>query len=216
MADPFLGLLTPANNSGVVGLARTSLEGKVLTVAVAAAGLTPEERHPLHIHGFLDGRESKLATYADDADGDGVVETAEDEAVFGPVILALTQDGSVNNAALGANFPVADEEGVILQRQTYRFDTSDPTQAAIFDAPKERLAGREVQFHGLFVPAMQGEGTGGEVDGTAGTKEVLPVANGILLPVDADLAALDPAALARLVEPLLGRIPPAPTDAAFA
>jgi hypothetical protein len=41
------------------------------------------------------------------------------------------------------------------------------------------------------------------VNGTAGYKEALPVANGILLPVDGDLASLVPDDLEGAVAPLL-------------
>ena len=57
-----------------------------------------------------------------------------------------------------------------------------------------------MQVHGLFVPATEGEGTPGEVNGTAGYKAVLPVANGILLPVTDAEAAQDFAALGETLE----------------
>jgi hypothetical protein len=63
----------------------------------------------------------------------------------------------------------------------------------------------------LFVPATEGEGTPGEVNGTAGYKATLPVANGILLPVtDAD-AAQDFAALGETLENVL-MSQPSPLD----
>ncbi|WP_431271249.1 hypothetical protein [Dankookia sp. P2] len=188
-----------------------------VTTDLWVGGLTPDAVHAAHIHGFADGAPSLLPNLTLDADRDGFVEDAEGEPVVGPVILALTRDGSVTDAATQANFPVADANGSILQRETYRFDLSDPDQQSIFDALDARLAGREVQVHGLAVPATEGEGTTGEVNGTAGYKAELPVANGILLPVGADLSALDPTLVAQLVETLVGNLPPAPaTDAVFA
>ncbi|HKG50941.1 MAG TPA: hypothetical protein VKB14_10900, partial [Actinomycetales bacterium] len=73
MAETEIILLTPANNSGVLGLARATLDGTTLTLDVAASGLTPGESHPLHIHGFTDGAAGTEhpATVADDANTDG-------------------------------------------------------------------------------------------------------------------------------------------------
>ena len=75
----------------------------------------------------------------------------------------------------------------------------------------DRLTGREVQVHGLFVPATEGEGTPGEVNGTAGYKTNLPVANGILLPVTDAPAPQDFAALGKTLEALVAS-QPSPLD----
>jgi hypothetical protein len=123
--------------------------------------------------------------------------------VVGPTILALTTDGSVTSAKVGVPFPVADATGTLVLRQTYDFDETDPAEAAIFAELTDRMTGREVQLHGLPLPATEGEGTPGEVDGTAGYKEVLPVANGILLPVEEVLASQDLAALGASLEAVL-------------
>ena len=90
-------------------------------------------------------------------------------------------------------------------------DETDPAEAAIFKELTDRLTGREVQVHGLFVPATEGEGTQGEVNGTAGYKATLPVANGILLPVTDAEAAQDFAALGKTLENVAAN-PPSPVD----
>lgn len=184
-ATTFAALLAPSNNSGVFGLSLAQLDAAAgtLTVTLLATGLTPDQTHAAHIHGFADDRPSLLPNLTLDADRDGFVEDAEGAPVVGPTLLALSEDGSVSNAKLGVNFPEADASGTIRLQQTYRFDASDPAQAQIFAELQQRLVGREVQLHGLDLPANQGEGTTGEVDGTANYKEELPVANGIYLPV---------------------------------
>jgi hypothetical protein len=211
-ATDFAALLLPSNGSGALGIAAAHLDRAAATLSfdLWLAGLTPNEAHAGHIHGFEDGARSLLPNLTLDADTDGFVEDAEGEPVVGPVILALTRDGSISDAALGPNFPVADANGEVRLSQVYHFDTTDPMQQSIFDALEQRLAGREVQFHGLAVPATEGEGTPGEVDGTAGYKAELPVANGILLPIDGTGPALDPSTLAQLLAPLLPQLPPAP------
>jgi hypothetical protein len=185
--DTFFSLLLPSNGSGVLGYAAARLDEAAGTVQVElhAVGLTPGVEHASHIHGFPDDRPSLLPNYRLDADLDGFVEDPEGATVVAPVVLALTEDGSISNAPTGLNFPQADAAGRLSLTQTYRFDTQDPAQAAIFGELRDRFTGREVQLHGLEVPATEGEGTGGEVNGTAGYKANLPVANGILLPLEA-------------------------------
>jgi hypothetical protein len=51
------------------------------------------------------------------------IEDQEGEKVVGPVILALTQDGSISDAELTANFPKADADGVVRLHETYSFDS---------------------------------------------------------------------------------------------
>jgi hypothetical protein len=192
LTGSFVALLPSANNSGVHGSASVVFDeaGGALTVDMAVTGLTPGAEHPMHLHGFADDRPSLLPNLRLDADRDGFVEDAEGAAATGPVILALTADGTVTaaEAAAEANFPVADANGRLLFHQTYRFDRGDPEQLAIWSELRDRATGRELQIHGLEVAADQGEGTGGEVDGTAGYKAELPVANGILLPLPEPIA----------------------------
>lgn len=42
----YVSLLTPANNSGVLGLARVGLKGSVLTLDLTSSGLMPGGDHP--------------------------------------------------------------------------------------------------------------------------------------------------------------------------
>jgi hypothetical protein len=182
--NTFFSLLLPSNGSGVLGYAAAVFDEAAGTVRVdlRAIGLTPNVEHASHIHGFPDDRPSLVPNYRLDRDLDGFVEDAEGEPVVGPVALALTENGAISNAPTGLDFPGADADGRLSLSQTYQFNTQDPAQAAILQELRERFTGREVQLHGLTLPATEGENTAGEVNGTAGYKENLPVANGILLP----------------------------------
>jgi hypothetical protein len=211
--DTYAALLAPSNGSGALGVSLVTLDRaqSSVTVELFMAGLTPGLEHASHIHGFPDDRPSLLPNYRLDADKDGFVEDDEGSPVVGPTILALTEDGTISNAKVGLDFPDADASGAFRLSRTYDFDENDPAQAAIFKELTDRLTGREVQVHGLFVPATEGEGTPGEVNGTAGYKTVLPVANGILLPVTPAEAAQDVAALGASLEKVLAS-EPSPVD----
>jgi CHRD domain len=190
----FFTLLTASNNSGVQGAALVRLDDNTLSVDVRATGLTPNEIHPQHIHGFADDQPSTLPTIALDSDLDGFVEDDESgPTATGPVILSLSASGDVTNLALSEDFPTANAEGRLDFRQTYSFDQNDPEQAAILQELVDRLDGREVQLHGLDVPAGEGADTPGEVNGEGGYLATLPVAHGVLneLPEEIGLIGFD-------------------------
>lgn len=176
----FATLLEPANNSGVHGIGLLTLGQNSLTVDIAASGLAPNQPHPIHIHGFADGRPSQIPTTAQDTDRDGFIETPEGSVVIGPPILALGEtDPPASELALDA-YPTADASGNIDLRRVFTFDLANPQQAAIFNELDGRLAGRGLELHGQNVPADAGAGTSNEVNGSGGYISELPVANGIV------------------------------------
>lgn len=172
--------LTPLSGSGVSGSAQLTLDGNQLTVKINATGLEPGQPHPQHIHGLFDASgnpiNSTSPTLAQDTDGDGFVELAEGLVTYGPIIVPLT---SPPGGAL-AGFPTA-PAGSISFTQIY--DLTDPATFAggFTKADLLPLDLREIVLHGMTVPATAGVGTGGEVDGTAGYKAVLPVASGVIV-----------------------------------
>ncbi|MDO9710493.1 CHRD domain-containing protein [Paracraurococcus lichenis] len=216
-ATEFAAVLLPSNNSGAYGLSMAHLDAAAGTLQVDLwmAGLTPDQAHPAHIHGFSNNAPSLLPNASLDTDRDGFVEDAEGERVTGPVILTLTQDGSISDAVLTANSGTADASGNLQIHQTYQFDQNDPVQRQIFSELEDRLTGREVQVHGLDVTAQQGAGTVNEVNGEAGYKPGLPVANGIYLPLDGPDASVALASLAQTLETQFGGTSPQ-TDQMFA
>jgi hypothetical protein len=192
LANTFFSLLTPANNSGVLGLSRVSLDGNALTVDVAASGLTPGQVHPLHLHGFLNDAPERLAVASDDADGDGFVETVEGEATaYGQVLAGLTASGKAGfGLEVSPDFPTADTLGNLAFSQHYVLDPANPNDAQILERVQARLDGRVVEFHGLDLPGGGGAGTGGEVNGAAGYNPQVPVSQGQLYALPSLLASV--------------------------
>jgi hypothetical protein len=216
-ATDFAALILPENNSGAFGAATVHFDSDASTISVDlwTTGLTPDETHAAHLHGFSNLQPSLLANLSLDVDRDNFVEDQEGEKVTGPVIMALTQDGSISDAELTANFASADANGNLQLHQTYQFDTSDPVQKEIFSELEDRLVGREIQLHGLDVTAQQGAGTVNEVNGEEGYKPNLPAAAGILLPITDGSAGQDIASLAHALEMQFANHP-APSDSVIA
>lgn len=148
-----------------------------LTVVIAANGLEPNQVHIQHIHGE-DGTNAVTPPPSADADGDGFIELAEGLPFYKGILLNLT---SPQGSGL-EGFPTA-PDGSIFFASTYHLHPSagdtDHGGHAAGDVINNfaDLDEYEIVLHGKTVGAV-GDGTPGEVDGTAGFKLVLPVASG--------------------------------------
>jgi Ca2+-binding RTX toxin-like protein len=168
----FFADLNELNNSEAEGGALLLLKGDRLTVITAARGVEAGQTHVQHIHGFEDGRNATVPTLAQDDDRDGFIELAEGLDTYGPVLLNLTSDP----AAGLSGFPTPTGD-TFLFSQTY--DLSNPSNGELAKLLDDvSLTRREIVLHGKSVLAGHGQGTTGEVDGTAGYKLVLPIASG--------------------------------------
>lgn len=176
---------TALNNSGVSGSTTLtlgsgpSMQGACTTascslnVQIQATGLEAGQMHMGHIHGLVDANNMPVAshtpTIAQDTDHDGYVELAEGLTTYGPVQVPF---GNVDpNLTSSINF-----------NQT--FNLLDPSTYApgfniftLLGPNLDELNLREIVLHGMTVPAGAGAGTPGEVDGTGGFKDLLPVAS---------------------------------------
>jgi len=167
-ANSFSGTLTPLNDSGVNGTFTIEQRGQgQIVVNIRATGLEASDgAHPGHIHGQEGNRDATCPTIAQDkaGDNDGFIELAEGKMTYGPIIVPL---GDVD----------PDNDGVVNYSMTFNIN-----KASTFNDGKDKgdllpLQLREIVLHGLTL--QKGEGAdGGEADGTAGYKTVLPVACG--------------------------------------
>ncbi|QIE54814.1 hypothetical protein G5B40_04750 [Pikeienuella piscinae] len=171
--------LVALNSSGVTGMAELLLDDVAMTldVQVSAKGLEANQLHVQHIHGLFDANgnpaNSQSPTIAQDADGDGFVELLEGATSYGPIVLELRDDTIPGTGG----FPMA-PHGTIDFSYQYDLLTTPAFAAGMSAADLFDLTLREIVIHGMSVRADQGVGTGGEVNGTAGYRAVLPVATG--------------------------------------
>jgi hypothetical protein len=157
--------LQPLNHSGARGHAelRLSADMKTLTVLIQASGLEKGGIHISHIHGLSENGQavdSTCPTIAQDADGDGFVELAEGATTYGPILIDFMNIDP-------------DEDGRVTFKTTVHLTGSEMALP---------LKMRHIVIHGRSVGAV-GAGTPGEVNGTAGYKDVLPVLCGEIVPV---------------------------------
>ncbi|MGA8854517.1 MAG: hypothetical protein WB492_10115 [Christiangramia sp.] len=120
------------NDSEASGTATVSLQGDMLTVNVIAQGMVPDQAHPQHIHGLMDG-EGTCPPASADTDEDGIITIPEGAPFYGGVLLPLD------------DFPMADENGNISYEKTFMLGENDiPTAEELGD-----LEDRVIVLHGL-------------------------------------------------------------------
>lgn len=73
--DRFQVQLQPLNGSEASGTAEITVDGTSVTVRVEASGLEPDQRHPMHLHGFRDGQPSRLPAGGGQGEGSSSVLT---------------------------------------------------------------------------------------------------------------------------------------------
>ncbi|MEN3971108.1 hypothetical protein WJS89_00305 [Sphingomicrobium sp. XHP0235] len=165
--NTYSGVLSPLNDSGVTGSFTIEQRGQgQIRVMIQASGLeVTDQPHVAHIHG-LSGMEATCPTIQQDVEGDndGFIELAEGAIVYGPILLEL---GDVD----------PDNDGVVDYEMTFNLNNSSAYGDGMDKDDLLPLELREIVLHGLTLE--EGDGAnGGEADGTAGYKVVLPVACG--------------------------------------
>lgn len=105
----------PMNGSNSVALAFFQIQDETLKATILAAGVTPNQEHPQHIHGKDDNTNSTCPPASADTDGDGYVSIAEGLPYYGGVKLPLNYENG--------SYPVADAYGLYTYQRT--FDISE-------------------------------------------------------------------------------------------
>lgn len=176
-AQTFSGTLQPLNDSGVTGTFTIEQKGQgQIRVHIQATGLevTPQP-HVAHIHGLEGNADATCPTIAVDAvanggDGDGFIELLEGLTTYGPIIVPLG-DVDPNN------------DGVVNYSMTFNLNKDSTYNANKDKGDLLPLHLREIVLHGMTLQEGQGS-NGGEADGTAGYKVVLPIACGAIMKDD--------------------------------
>jgi hypothetical protein len=149
-----------AGGSAVITLA----ENGDLTVNIEATGLVPNQPHAQHIHGSSDRQQDFVCPTGDaDADGDGIVSTAEGLPSYGDIFISLTTEGdSSPESGLAADrMPVADADGNVTYTRTF-------TPEELPDGTAAAVRNLHVVQHGIDV------NDNGEYDAEAGPSELDP------------------------------------------
>jgi hypothetical protein len=129
--------LTEQNDSGATATATVTLRAGEMTVEIQGSGFTPGgSPHAQHIHGVV-GQNSTCPTAAQDTDKDGIVNTSEGQATYGPILVSLTTDGGMDakaDALAVDRMPKADADGNLSYSRTFAVPTNVGTDIDAIDA----------------------------------------------------------------------------------
>jgi hypothetical protein len=157
--------LDALNDSGAGGTALlTAQDDGSLRVRIDAEGLVPGAPHAQHVHGGADmTKDFMCPTAEDDADGDGIVSTAEGLPDYGDIFISLTTEGDTSKESGLAvdRFPTADADGRV------RYDRTIPA-AELPPGTIAAIKNLHVVQHGIDV------NDNGEYDAEAGPSELDP------------------------------------------
>lgn len=119
-ADYYKTCAYPMNGTTSVALAFFEVQNNMLKATILAAGVTPNQQHPQHIHGPEDGSNATCPPASADTDGDGFISLVEGLPYYGGVQLSLVnEDGT---------FPTANAAGFYNYQRT--FDLSGESLSA--------------------------------------------------------------------------------------
>jgi hypothetical protein len=124
----------PMNGSKSFALATFEVQGNTLIANVIASGMTPNEEHLQHIHGFDDGSNSMCPPMDADEDESGFITLEEGAPYYGGIQLKLDYEDET--------FPTANEHGFYTYQRT--FDLSTMTLPA-WDKLSVVAHGRDVE-----------------------------------------------------------------------
>ncbi len=148
--DFVTGKLRPVNaeslGQNVTGAVTIATSGQMLVFDVQADGVG-EGQHLMHVHGFPgdDPREARCPTMADDANGDGVIDLVEAEAVAGTTMIPF-HDAPASMEIPSQSYPDARAAGNLVYTHKVDFDRIQEAMEAKFDSPTA-LEKRVVLMH---------------------------------------------------------------------
>lgn len=100
----------PLNDSNAKALTYLEVQGNTVKATVLAAGVTPNQPHAQHLHGFDNGTNSTCPPAEADTDEDGYISLEEGAPYYGGVILALSNEDD--------SFPMANASGFYTYERT--------------------------------------------------------------------------------------------------
>lgn len=122
----------PGSDVNGSGTAMVKVDGRTITVTMAAMGLLKDQPHAAHIHFGADARH-ECPTLDEDSNGNGHLSTKEGAPAYGPVAVSLTKTGDTSAKSVLAidRFDTAKGGDISYERGSIK--VSEELAAAIAD-----------------------------------------------------------------------------------
>lgn len=139
-------------------------------------------QHWEHFHGFPDGKDAQIATMAQDANHDGLVDLPETEAVSGTTMVPFDDAPDKMNIP-NDNYPVSDADGHFAYEKDVPLDQLQKKFKSVFGTDDLELDKRIIYVHGVPETLKLPDTVAGVV-GPYDAHVTLPIATGKIKAVD--------------------------------
>jgi len=134
--------------SETTGEARFVIANDTMTVTIDVKNAPPGMEHWQHFHGFTNDSAATGATMAQDANGDGIVDVVETEAVSGTTMLPFNKLPAAMEVG-SDTYPVADDAGAYHYEAKIPMDALNKAFADAFGGSALNLDRRVLYIHGV-------------------------------------------------------------------
>lgn len=164
------------------GTADFRIQGDTMTITIEMFGTPANMQHWEHFHGFPDGKAAQIATMAQDANGDGLVDLLETEPVSGTTMVPF-DDAPHHMDIPHDRYPEADADGHFKYTQTVPLDVLRANFKKAFNTEDLALDKRVIYVHGVPAAFNLPDSVAGEVAGYD-AHVTLPIAVGAIVAAD--------------------------------
>ena len=152
MNGSFTATLLPMNESVAgstpSGGAQVQVQGDSVVFQVTAAGLPPEIMALQHLHGFADGSPARCPGGDADANGDGLVDLMETEALAGVTMIPFHADPA-SLEIQAETYPSTDADGAYTYRQVVSLAGLQSALESRFGSGDLAVGNRVIFIHGV-------------------------------------------------------------------
>ncbi len=174
-AQVFAGQLQPINqrvtNAQIAGSATFTVREERVTMAIDAQNVPTGVTHPIHVHGFKDGKDARCPTMQDDANGDGIIDATEAKAAVGEPMIPLSDDPTKMDGE--PSFAENDEQALTYNKVVQKSELASALQSQR-QVSDMMLDKRVVMIHGVARDAQLPETV--QAEGGKPAHEMIPIA----------------------------------------
>lgn len=186
MTQKYIADIVPLNANFIGtkahGQAKFTIDGDNLHIEIEMFDTPVKTQHWEHFHGFPDGKDAQIATMAQDANHDGLVDLPETEAVSGTTMVPFDNAPHEMNIP-NDNYPISDDKGHFAYEKDVPLNDLKKKFKEVFGTDDLELDKRVIYVHGV-PESLKLPNTVAGVVGPYDAHVTLPIATGKIKKVD--------------------------------